>query len=102
MLDFVCAGQARAIMQCLVKCCLRATFSSAVLQLPAKDMQAPHAACGYSVLAQRLTARRYIAVAGHALSLQQLVSRETDPLQSAVHLLFCSSLCGCFSSSELY
>jgi hypothetical protein len=54
-------------MQRLVKCCLHAAFFSVVLQLPAKGMQAPRAACGYSALAQRLTARRYSAAAGDAL-----------------------------------
>jgi hypothetical protein len=54
-------------MQRLVKCCLRAAFSNAVLQLPAKGMQAPRAACGYSALVWRFTARRYSAAAGDAL-----------------------------------
>jgi hypothetical protein len=54
-------------MQRLVKCCLRAAFSSAVLELPVKGTQAPHAACGYGVLVRRFTARRYSAAAGDAL-----------------------------------
>jgi hypothetical protein len=63
----VCAGRARASMQRLVKCCLRAAFSSAVLELPAKGTQAPRAACGYGALVQRFTARRFSAAAGDAL-----------------------------------
>jgi hypothetical protein len=54
-------------MQRLVKCCLRAAFSSAVLQLPAKGMQALHAVYEYSALARRLTVRRYSAAAEDAL-----------------------------------
>ena len=55
-------------MQRLVKCCLRAAFSSAVLELPAKGSRAPRAACGYGALVRRFTARRYSAAAGDALS----------------------------------
>jgi hypothetical protein len=55
-------------MQRLVKCCLRAVFSSADLELPAKGMQAPRAACGYGTLIRRFTARRYSAAAGDALT----------------------------------
>jgi hypothetical protein len=43
-------------MQRLVKCCLRAAFSSAGLQLPAKGMQAPRTVCEYSALDLRFTA----------------------------------------------
>jgi hypothetical protein len=64
----VCAGRARASMQRLVKCCLRAALASAVLELPAKDSRAPRAACGYGALVRRFTARRYSATAGDALS----------------------------------
>ena len=53
----------------LLKCCLRAALSSAVLELPAKGSRAPRAACGYGALVQRFTARRYSATAGDALSL---------------------------------
>jgi hypothetical protein len=60
-------------MQRLVKCCLRAAFSSAVLQLLAKSMQAPRAACGYSALAQHLTVRRYSAAAEDALRKEMLL-----------------------------
>jgi hypothetical protein len=38
------------------------------LQLPAKGMQAPRAACRYSALVQHFIARRYSAAAGDALS----------------------------------
>jgi hypothetical protein len=62
-------------MQRLVKCCLRAAFSSAGLQLPAKGMQAPRAACGYSALDLRFTARRYSAAAGDALIMENGVSK---------------------------
>jgi hypothetical protein len=55
-------------MQRLLKCCLRAAFSSAVLELPAKGSRAPRAACGYGALVRRFTARRYSAAAGDALS----------------------------------
>jgi hypothetical protein len=54
-------------MQRLVKCCLRAAFSSAVLELPAKGSGAPRAACGYGALVRRFTARRYSASVGDAL-----------------------------------
>jgi hypothetical protein len=54
-------------MQRLVKCCLRAALSSAVLELPAKGSQAPRTACGYGALVRRFTARRYSATAGDAL-----------------------------------
>jgi hypothetical protein len=54
-------------MQRLMKCCLRAALSSAVLELPAKGSRAPRAACGYGALVQRFTARRYSAAAGDAL-----------------------------------
>jgi hypothetical protein len=54
-------------MQRLVKCCLRAAFFSAELELPAKGMQAPRAPCGYGALVWRFTARRYSATAGDAL-----------------------------------
>ena len=64
----VCAGRARASMQRLVKCCLRAALASAVLELPAKDSRAPRAACGYGALVRRFTARRYSATAGDALT----------------------------------
>jgi hypothetical protein len=57
----------RATMQRLVKCCLRVTFSSADLELPAKGTQAPRAACGYGALVRRFTARRYSAAARDAL-----------------------------------
>jgi hypothetical protein len=56
-------------MQRLVKCCLRAAFFSAGLQLSAKGMQAPRAACGYNALDLRFTARRYSAAARDVLSL---------------------------------
>jgi hypothetical protein len=56
-------------MQRLLKCCMRAALSSAVLELPAKCSRAPRAACGYGALVQRFTARRYSATAGDALSL---------------------------------
>jgi hypothetical protein len=55
-------------MQRLVKCCLRAALSSAVLELPAKGSRAPRAACGYGALVRRFTARRYSATAGDALN----------------------------------
>jgi hypothetical protein len=58
-------------MQRLVKCCLRAALSSAVLELPAKGSRAPRAACGYGALVQRFTARRYSAAAGDALSFRR-------------------------------
>jgi hypothetical protein len=54
-------------MQRLVKCCLRAAFSSAVLELPAKGTQAPRAACGYGALVRRFTVRRFSVAAGDAL-----------------------------------
>jgi hypothetical protein len=57
-------------MQRLLKCCMRAALSSAVLELPAKCSRAPRAACRYGALVQRFTARRYSA-AGDALSKQQ-------------------------------
>jgi hypothetical protein len=40
------------------------------LQLPAKGMHAPRAACGYSALVRRFTARRYSAAAGDALKFE--------------------------------
>jgi hypothetical protein len=55
-------------MQRLLKCCLRAAFSSAVLELPAKGSRAPRAACGYGTLVRRFTARRYSAAVGDALT----------------------------------
>jgi hypothetical protein len=55
-------------MQRLLKCCMRAALSSAVLELPAKCSRAPRAACGYGALVQRFTARRYSATAGDALT----------------------------------
>jgi hypothetical protein len=54
-------------MQRLVKCCLRAAFSSAVLELPAKGSRAPRAACEYGALVRLFTARRYSAAARDAL-----------------------------------
>jgi hypothetical protein len=54
-------------MQRLLKCCLRAAFSSAVFQLPAKGTQALRAACGYSALVRHFIAHRYSAAAGDAL-----------------------------------
>jgi hypothetical protein len=57
----------RGTMQRLLKCCMRAALSSAVLELPAKDSRAPRAVCGYGALVQRFTARRYSATAGDAL-----------------------------------
>jgi hypothetical protein len=54
-------------MQRLLKCCMRAALSSAVLELPAKCSRAPRAACGYGALVQRFTAHRYSAAAGDAL-----------------------------------
>jgi hypothetical protein len=60
----------RAIMQRLVKCCLRAVFSSAALQLPARGTQASRAACEYSALVRCFIARKYsAAAAGDALTL---------------------------------
>jgi hypothetical protein len=71
-------------MQRLVKCCLRAAFSSTVLELSAKDTQAPRAACVYDALVRRFTARRYSAAAGDALS-----TEAAEPLRfRAVELLF--------------
>jgi hypothetical protein len=55
-------------MQRLVKCCLRAALSSAVLELPTKGSRAPRAVCGYGALVRRFTARRYSATAGDALN----------------------------------
>jgi hypothetical protein len=57
-------------MQRLVKCCLRAAFSSAVLELPTKGTQAPRAACGYGALVRQFTAYRFSAAAGDALRVQ--------------------------------
>jgi hypothetical protein len=57
-------------MQRLLKCCLRAALSSAVLELPAKGSWAPRAVCRYGALVQRFIAHRYSAIAGDALSLR--------------------------------
>jgi hypothetical protein len=63
----VCAGRARASMQRLLKCCLRAAFSSVVLELPAKGTHAPRTVCGYGALVRRFTARRFSVAAGDTL-----------------------------------
>jgi hypothetical protein len=65
-------------MQRLLKCCMRAALSSAVLELPAKCSRAPRAACGYGALVPRFTARRYSATAGDALSLMHAHSTKQN------------------------
>jgi hypothetical protein len=57
-------------MQHLVKCCLRAAFLSADLELPAKGTHALRAPCRYGALVRRFTAHRYSATAGDALRSQ--------------------------------